>query len=107
MPQARPQHYYPASDSLNRACAAPLAPSTLLVFDGIKMGANITVNGQPVGVAVDQFLRYQYDIAKLLKAGTNELSVTFDFAIDVNGRFMACTGGWCVTSRSIPACVSS
>lgn len=67
--------------------------ATLLVFDGIKMGANITVNGQPVGIAVDQFLRYQYDVARFLKAGTNELSVTFDFDIDVNGRFMACTGG--------------
>eukprot|EP00045_Choanoeca_perplexa_P014475 m.170359 g.170359 ORF g.170359 m.170359 type:complete len:852 (-) comp16688_c0_seq1:1727-4282(-) len=68
--------------------------ATLLVFDGIKMGASIALNGQPVGVAVDQFLRYQYDITQLLLAGTNELSVTFDFDIDVNGRFMACTGGW-------------
>lgn len=71
----------------------PLAQATLLVFDGIKMGANITLNGQPVGTAVDQFLRYQFDVTKLLKSGTNELSVTFDFEIDVGGRYMACTGG--------------
>eukprot|EP00730_Choanoeca_flexa_P008569 TRINITY_DN12506_c0_g2_i18.p1 TRINITY_DN12506_c0_g2~~TRINITY_DN12506_c0_g2_i18.p1 ORF type:complete len:975 (+),score=156.28 TRINITY_DN12506_c0_g2_i18:81-2927(+) len=68
--------------------------STLLVFDGIKMGANITLNGHFVGLAVDQFLRYQYDVTKMLLAGTNELSVTFDFDVQVDGRFMACTGGW-------------
>jgi len=83
------------------AAMNPATPSTdvLFVFDGIKMGANISLNGVPLGAAVDQFLRYELSAkaagAKLL-SGTNAnvLTVSFDPSINVNGRFMACTGGW-------------
>lgn len=111
--------------------------SVLLVFDGIKMGAEIRVNGKLVATAVDQFLRYSVPLAmagtgandageqqaasatastpgidstsavvhRVLKprpsadvdaatAATNTLTVTFDPSICVDGRFMACTGGW-------------
>ena len=72
----------------------------LLVFDGIKMGATIAVNGVSLGVAADQFLRYSYPLSSgdhRLRYGAaqpNVLEVTFDSSIDVRGRFMACTGGW-------------
>jgi beta-mannosidase len=73
--------------------------TTLLVFDGVKLGATVRVNGHIVGVVRDQFLRYvfQLDAAALglRDGGGNRLDVTFgveDVAED--GRFMACTGGW-------------
>jgi hypothetical protein len=70
----------------------------LLVFDGIKMGANIKVNGKLVQVANDQFLRYTIPLAAgLLHAdagAANALTVEFDHSIDCGGRWMACTGGW-------------
>lgn len=72
--------------------------TTLLVFDGIKMGAHVYVNGQWLGDAVDQFLRYQFDLsaaAAVLRAdGANTVVVSFDPSLTVDGRFMACTGGW-------------
>jgi hypothetical protein len=79
--------------------ALSAAGSARLVFDGVKMGAAVSVNGVPLGVADDQFLRYDFDLSAkehLLRAGegANTLEVTFDPAIEVNGRFMACTGGW-------------
>lgn len=72
----------------------------LLVFDGIKMGAKILVNGHQVGEAVDQFVRYSFNLLVPeygLSYGSeapNILEVTFDPSINVGGRFMACTGGW-------------
>mgnify|MGYP001425052932 CR=1 FL=1 len=70
----------------------------LLVFDGIKMGATIALDGVVLGTAADQFLRYTYDVTAQLQsdkaATTHELSVSFDPAIHVGGRFTACTGGW-------------
>ena len=64
-----------------------------LVFDGIKMGASITLNGVKLGVAVDQFLRYNFSVTSILKAD-NILAITFpkQTGIDVDGRFMACSG---------------
>ena len=65
------------------------------VFDGIKMGATIELDGHAVGVATDQWLRYSFPISKLLRPGaTHELSVTFDNALDTHGRYMGCSGGW-------------
>ena len=76
--------------------ADPRVAEQILVFDGIKMGAHISVNGEAVGTAVDQFLRYEFPLKStgLLRAGANTISVAFDPAIDVGGRFMSCTGGW-------------
>jgi hypothetical protein len=74
----------------------------LLVFDGIKMGANISLNGKKLGQAEDQFLRYSFPLvaSNLLRTGNgveeaaNTLEISFDSSACVDGRFMACTGGW-------------
>ena len=69
--------------------------SHVLVFDGIKMGAMIKLNGKVIGNATDQFLRYEFPLAAgALMAGGNELTVTFDNEMFCGGRWMACTGGW-------------
>ncbi|CAE7407283.1 MANBA [Symbiodinium natans] len=68
-----------------------------LVFDGVKMGAIIRVNGKVLGTATSQFIRYTYDLKpEDLRAGNgaNKLEVVFDRSIRVGGRFMACSGGW-------------
>lgn len=67
--------------------------SKLLVFDGIKMGARVAVNGKVVGVATDEFLRYEWslDAALHMLDANNKLEVTFDASIDCGGRWMACT----------------
>ena len=63
----------------------------LLVFEGIRMGAMIALNGQPLGNATDQFLRYIFPVSALLKAGgaDNNLTVTFgdELRIDCGGRY--------------------
>lgn len=70
------------------------ADEVLLVFDGIKMGANIFVNGQKLGTALDQFSRYVFPLkaSNALRAAANTVTVSFDSSIDVGGRFMACSG---------------
>ena len=69
--------------------------SILLVFDGVKMGAEVSLNGQVLGTVRDQFLRVTYEIAnKLVPGKMNTLKLVFDLDIFVNGRFMACSGGW-------------
>jgi hypothetical protein len=70
---------------------------TLLVFDGIKMGAIIKVNGVEIGRATDQFLRYSFRLNRpgLLKDSGNTLDVFFPgSSLHCNGRWMSCTGGW-------------
>ena len=84
--------------------AAAMAATTLLTFDGVKMGATVRVNGRVVGVLRDQFLRYSFPLdatALGLKGddeagqASNRLSVTFGLGdVPEEGRFMACTGGW-------------
>ena len=64
-------------------------PSSLLVFDGIKMCARILVNGKQALFATDQFLRYTLPVA-----GDVKLQVEFDPKEDVGGRYMASSGGW-------------
>jgi len=82
------------------AAAAGGGASSRLVFDGIKMGATIKLDGATLGVAADQFLRYEFDItaaaaaAAAAGAASHTLEVVFEPKIDVGGRFMACTGGW-------------
>ena len=76
------------------------ASDTLLVFDGIKMAASLSLNGVPLGHTTNQFLRYTFSLAAAAAAGTtlaatNTLSVSFDAADQTTeGRFMACSGGW-------------
>jgi hypothetical protein len=62
----------------------------LLVFEGIRMGAMIALNGQPLGNATDQFLRHIFPVGSLLKkTGNNTLTVTFgdELRIDCGGRY--------------------
>ena len=80
--------------------AAPAGAGTsLLVFDGVKMGARITLNGKLLATVTDQFMRYVFPIDKSVVAltdadGNMQLDVVFDTQIDCAGRWMACTGGW-------------
>ena len=67
----------------------------MLVFDGIKMGATIAIDGTTVLTAIDQFYRYNISLDQSVRDGNqHELSVTFDPTIDTEGRFVACSGGW-------------
>jgi len=72
--------------------------TTLLVFEGIKMGASVVLNGVVLGNATDQFVRYSFPVPPpLLRTATqgeNRLEVVFDRTIGTNGRFMAASGGW-------------
>jgi len=71
------------------------AETILLVFDGVKMGATVSLNGKVLGTITDQFLRVKYNVVNELMLGkTNTLALVFDLDIFVNGRFMACSGGW-------------
>ena len=70
-------------------------PSQLLVFEGIKMGAKVWLNGHHLGNASDQHRRYVFHVAPLLRPAGNQLTVSFDPSIDMSaGRFMGCSGGW-------------
>jgi beta-mannosidase len=59
----------------------------LLVFDGIRMGATITLNGRVLGNITDQFLRREFEVHGLLKADANILTVTFHTDIACGGRY--------------------
>jgi beta-mannosidase len=85
---------------------ADAAAGAMLVFDSIKMGARVYVDGILLGTVKDQFLRYTFPLAGKLGAGAqHNVSVVFDHSIDTQGRFMACSGGWdwapCVCLRTI------
>lgn len=64
---------------------------TLLVFEGIKMGATITLNGRVIGSTDNQFTRYTFPIAERLldRASvdrTYTLAVHFNSSIFCDGR---------------------
>ena len=68
-----------------------------LTFDGVKMAADVVLNGVSLGTANDMFLRVAFDVAPLLRAHNNVLSVTFTTSDDPRnsaGRWPACSGGW-------------
>jgi beta-mannosidase len=69
-------------------------PGRLLVFDGLKMGAKIYLNGQLVGTATNQFVRYVFLASHLLKPTNNTLEIVFARTINTYGRYMGCSGGW-------------
>ncbi len=79
-----------------RVACALAAGDVLLVFDGIKMGATVSVNDVVVASAVDQYVRYviplQASGVTLREGSSNVVSVAFDPNLTVMGRFMACTG---------------
>ena len=75
--------------------AAPSQRVLLLVFDGIKMGAKIWLNGHFLGNASDQHRRYVFPVSAALRPVANQLTVSFDSSVDMSaGRFMGCSGGW-------------
>ena len=68
-----------------------------LVLDGVKMVADVQLNGVPLGYTADQFLRYNYDVTAHLKPTGNVLSLTFTDSSDDRldeERWMSCSGGW-------------
>ena len=40
----------------------------LLVLEGVKMGASVTLNGHALGNVTDQFLRHAYPVATVLRS---------------------------------------
>ena len=92
------QWTYATHFSVESSAVLTDAAALQLVFDGVKMGATVRVNGHVVGVLRDQFLRYSFTLgsaAGLLPGPrTNRLEVTFAEDVAEDGRFMACTGGW-------------
>jgi hypothetical protein len=68
-----------------------LGGTIMLVFDGVKMAATITLNGKILGIVNDQFLRFTFPLdSKLLLPTNNLLTVTFSTSRDpanAEGRF--------------------
>lgn len=89
------QTYFDSSEILSKPSNIKSKEDVVLVFDGIKMGANIYINNDWLGQTTDQFLRYSFPLdAQNLKRKQNSLRVRFDSSILTQGRFMACSGGW-------------
>ena len=74
--------------------------TALLIFDSIKMAADISLNGQAIGAATSQHLRYvfQVDTVLALPGDVNTLTVAFPPTVEDTrndaGRFQGCSGGW-------------
>lgn len=77
--------------------------TTLVVFDGIKMGAMVVINGAHVGNATNQHRRYIFTAPPPPPSGSLEVSVVFEDEITTEGRFMDCSG--VSLSLSLCACV--
>ena len=70
-----------------------------IVFDGIKMVSDISLNGVSLGYTQDQFLRYTFDVTSSIvkSGGSNTLVVSFPTGNDQRNceqRWMSCSGGW-------------
>lgn len=74
------------------------SPSVLLVLDGVKMAADVYLNGAHLGGLADQHLRYEFEIVSVLRATANNLTIHIPLpSHDVRndeGRYAACSGGW-------------
>jgi hypothetical protein len=72
------------------------ATAPMLIFDGIKGGALVSVDGTVVLTTTNQFLSYNVSLADLFSSPPSSFTVQikFDNAIETHGRYMACTGGW-------------
>lgn len=80
------------------AGAAP-GDSVLLVLESVQMVADVALNGLPLGFCADQFLRYNFSVASLLRQppALNELTVAFTVSSDPRGRegrINGALGGW-------------
>ena len=88
---------YAASLTPDASIAAALAAggTATLVFDGVKMAADVLWNGAVIGFVNDQFLRFSFDVVVL--PGANDLRVNFTTSRDVRnaeGRFSGASAGW-------------
>lgn len=86
------------STTFSLAPAVAALASHVLVFDGVKMVADISLNGVPLGFVDNAFLRFTYDVTPQLRLDApNTLLVTFTTSNDTRnkpGRYSACSGGW-------------
>lgn len=98
----------------------------LVVLDGVKMGAHVSIDDHLLGDVNDQFLRYTFSLSQLLHnlsftsssptrdkseflspSTIHTLKLHFDQNINVSGRFMAATGGWDWAPYSLPKRITS
>lgn len=67
----------------------------LLVFDGVKMGAQISLNGVPLGNITNQFLRTIFSLPSNDGMNTTlEIKFYPTGALELDSRFMPCSGDW-------------
>ena len=67
---------------LDVPAAAVNAPHLFLVADGIDTLAEVTLNGHKLGKTNNMFIQYRWDVKKLIKAGRNEIVVSFQSAVN-------------------------
>lgn len=70
--------------------------SSLLVFEGVRMGAHVIWNGVELGEVTNQFMRYIFSLPTdiTMFGQMNEISLRFDSSLVLNGRFVASAAGW-------------
>ena len=87
---------FDAASLLHPAAKGSPGNDVMLVMDGVKLGARVSLNGQVLGETSDQFIRYSWSVGAVLNPPglANHLAVEFDESIPCDGRYMACSGGW-------------
>lgn len=86
--------------SCDFAAAVRQDAALFLVLDGVKMAADVALNGVPLGGVMDQFLRYALPLpqgALRPPPARNVLTVAFGTSRDprnAEGRFSGASGGW-------------
>ena len=66
----------------------------VLVFDGVKMGAQILLNNNILGNVTNQFLRYIFPLPNVQDTNTLEIKFYTVSELDTDNRFMPCSGYW-------------
>jgi hypothetical protein len=74
----------------------PRGSALTLILEGVKMGAVVVVNGVELGNATNQFLRYEIPLPEdiVRHDAPNVLQLRFVRGMELDGRFMGCSGGW-------------
>lgn len=74
----------------------PRGSALTLILEGVKMGAVVVVNGVELGNATNQFLRYEIPLPRdiVRHNAPNVLELRFVRGMELDGRFMGCSGGW-------------
>lgn len=60
-----------ALPTATRTRLASAASTMLLVFDGVKMGAQVSVNGAQIGITSDEYRRYEFTVPSSLIDANN------------------------------------